>query len=508
MNTSTPASGQISASDAKRAARNVGVLMITSVLSKGLLFAWQIILGNWLGPTEFGIYGTVLGLFAISAPLTGLGMGMIAIREIAKKPEQIGQYAAAMLFAQTALSGVAYIALVAAGTIYGGNILAYTAIGGISLIIDMYGSIATDLFIAQEKMIVTSAMEVVHVVLRVGLAGFALWAGWGLLGVYIATIISGTLRSSILWIIHYTQNLRLDWAIDWRIIGIPMIIDMLPLSAGAVLSLGYDHADKLMMTGIIGVTNTGYLQPAFLIHFGVIELFSTAILVAMYPLMAKYHSANDNDTFGFIVEKLMRFMLMLVLPITIGLTIFADDVIQLIFSAEYLPTIPILRVYIWYTMLTLVSNVFARALLIQNRQRYTLLVTAAALSLNIVVNYILLTQTGKPIGAAIASVAAQALALILLAQTFRANGFNPSSMLPGFIRLAIVAAITSAVMILAGQIFWIIGLIAGGLVYLAGILFGRVLSDADWDLVYRLTAAMPGGHFIRRYWQRDVNINW
>ena len=507
MSVPPPESGQITAADARRAARNVGVLMIASVLSKGLLFVWQIILANWLGPTENGIYATVLGLFAISAPLTGLGMGMIAIREIARKPEKIGQYAAAMLFAQTALSGVAYIALVVAGTIYGGDILAYAAIGGISLIIDMFGSIATDLFIAQEKMIVTSTMEVAHVLLRVGLAGFALWAGWGLFGVYIATIISGILRSSILWIIHYRQHLRLDWEIDWHGLGIPMIIDMLPLSAGAVLSLGYDHADKLMMTGIIGETNTGYLHPAFLIHFGVIELFSTAILVAMYPLMAKYHSAN-SDTFGFIVEKLMRFMLMLILPVTIGLTIFSDDVIQLIFSEEYLPTIPILRVYVWYTMLTLVSNVFARALLIQNRQRYTLLVTGAALSLNIVVNYVLLTQTGDPIGAAIASVAAQALALIMLAQTFRANGFNWLSMFPGFIRLAIVTVIASVVMFLGGQIFWIIGLIAGGLVYLAGILFGRVLSDADWDLLYRLTAAMPGGHFIQRYWQRNVSINW
>lgn len=508
MSESTPASGQISASDAKHAARNVGVLMISSVLSKGLLFAWQIVLANWLGPTETGVYSTVLALFAISAPLTGIGMGMIAIREIASKPDKIGQYAAAMLFAQTALSGVAYIALVVAGTVYGGDILAYTAIGGISLIIDMYGNIATDLFIAQQKMVVTSAMEVAHVLLRLGLAGFALWAGWGLLGVYLATLISGAFRSSILWIIHRKQNLRLDWAIDWRLLGIPMIIDMLPLSAGAVLSLGYDHADKLMMTSFLGKTYTGYLQPAFMIHFGVIELFSTAILVAMYPLLAKYYSANDNETFGFMVEKLVRFMFMLALPVVIGLTIFADDVIQLIYIDEYLPTIPILRVYVWYTILTLVSNIFARALLIQNRQRYILVVTGAALSLNIVVNYVLLTQTGEPIGAAIASVVAQALALILLARTFRAKGFNPSSMIPGFFRLALVSVIATVVMIVAGEIFWIVGLIAGGIFYLAGILFGRVLSDDDWDLVYRLTAAMPGGDFIRRYWQRDVSINW
>jgi len=508
MSDATSDNLKISANDARLAARNVGVLMATGILSKGLLFVWQILLGNWIGATNYGIYGTVFGLFAISAPLTGISMGLIAIREIAKKPETVGQYAAAMLFTQTLFSGVAYVVLIIAGSYYGGDILAYTAIAGLSLIIDMFGNIAHDLFIAQEKMIVTSAMEIVNVLMRVALAGYAIWLGWGLLGVFIATLITGAIRSAIFWIIHWRQNLKFDWKFSWQILAIPMLINMLPLAAGAVLSLGYDHADKLMMTGIIGETNTGYLQPAFLIHFGVIELFSTAILVAMYPLMAKYHSANEDETFGFIVEKLMRFMLMLALPIAIALTVFADDVIQLIFNPEFLPTIPILRVYVWYTLLTLVSNVFSKALLIQNRQRYTLIVTGAALGLNIIVNFVLLTTTGNPIGAAIASVVAQALALILLAQTFRANGFNPAGIIPGLLRLLIVGAVAGVVMLFAGQIFWIVGLIIGGLVYLAGILFGRVLSDADWDLLYRLTAAMPGGSVIRRYWQRDVSINW
>ncbi|MEO1287707.1 MAG: flippase, partial [Chloroflexota bacterium] len=364
-------SASLQADDAKRAVRNVGVLMVASIISKGFLFFWSIWLTNWLGPTNAGIYSTVLGIFAVVFPLTGLGMGMIAIREIAKKPDQIGQYATSLLFIQTTLSGFVYVVMVVSAMTYGGDILGYSAIVGISIIIDMFGSIANDLFIAQQRMVTTSVMEIVHVVLRIMLAGFALYIGWGLIGVYLATIASGIVRSLILWGLLLRQEWQLNWQIDWQGLAIPMLIDTIPLSLGAMLSLGYDHADKLMMTGLIGETNTGYLSPAFLIHFGIIELFSTAILVAMYPLMAKYHS-DDNETFGYIVQTLMRFMLMLALPITLGLTVFSDDVIRLIFNDEFLPTIPILRVYIWYTLLTLVSNVFARALLIQNRQRYTL----------------------------------------------------------------------------------------------------------------------------------------
>lgn len=497
----------ISAADAKRAVRNVGVLMLASVFSKGLLFIWQIILGNWIGPTELGIYSTVGALFAISAPLTGLGMGMIAIREIAKKPEQIGQYASALLFIQTALSAVAYLALVAISTVYSEVIVVYAAVAGISLVVDMFGSIGNDLLLAQEKMHLTSVMEILQIVLRVAFAAYALWAGWGLFGIYIATIIAGVIRSVSIWALLFQQKLRLEFPVNWSIIAIPMLINALPLIAGSILSLGYDHTDKLMMTGIIGETNTGYLQPAFLIHFGVIELTSTAILVAVYPLLARYHH-EAAETFGFLVQMLFRFLLMLILPLAIAVTIFSDDIITTIYQNEFLPTIPILRVYIWYTFLTIISNVLAKALLIQNRQRYMLVVTIAALTLNIVVNYILLTQFGSPIGAAVASVAAQALALALFIQTFRSIGFSWLSMIPSSLRLTLIAGVSAIVMLIVGQVFWVIGAIVGGLVYLAGIIFGNVLSEADWDLLYRLTASLPGGTIIRRYWQRDTVINW
>jgi hypothetical protein len=39
-------------------------------------------------------------------------------------------------------------------------------------------------------------------------------------------------------------------------------------------------------------------------------------------------------------------------------------------------------------------------------------------------------------------------------------------------------------------------------------LFGRILRADDWDLLYRLAAAMPGSKLILKYWRRDVVLNW
>jgi len=505
----TPPAQTLSALDARRAARNVGALVVASVLSKALLFGWQIVLSTWLGPTDFGIFNTVMALFAIGTSIANFGIGMIAIRDIASHPKRIGQYAAAMLFSHTILSGLAYVGVVLASVAagYSPTIIAFMAIAGLSLIIDIFGSIGNDLLLAQERMVLASGVDVAQVVLRVALAGFALWAGWGLLGVYVATLVSGVVRSIVLLSVHYRDGLRPEWPLKRDIVR-SLLFNAAPLALTAFLSLAYQHADKLMTTSIIGVRNTGFLGPAFLINFGMIELLSTTILVAMYPLMSRYHDDNLTETFGYIVETLARFMLMVALPLALLLSIFAQDVILLIFSPDYAPTIGILQILIWYTLLTMVGNVFAKALLIQNRQRVILLIRVFTLALNIGLNAFLLLRYRDPRGAAVASVLAEALALALMAWRFRAAGFHWGRILPGSLRVLMIGGAAGLTMLGLGQVHVLAGMLGGGLIYAAGIVAARVLSSEDWDLMYRLVAAMPGGTFIRRYWQRDIVVNW
>ena len=48
-----------------------------------------------------------------------------------------------------------------------------------------------DLLIAREEMLKTSVVEIVHIIFRIGLSIIALSLGWGLVGVYLASMVSG-----------------------------------------------------------------------------------------------------------------------------------------------------------------------------------------------------------------------------------------------------------------------------------------------------------------------------
>ena len=295
-------SSTINSGDARRAARNVSALAAASVVSKGALFVWQLVLFAWLGAGDYGIYGTVGGLMVIGGSIANFGMSLIVIRDVAREPEKAGRYWAAMLFWQTALALLAYIGVNGFSIAYDATLRAFVALAGISLFIDLVGNAGYDLLLAREEMVKTSLVEICHILLRIFLSALALLLGWGLLGIYGAAILSGCLRSLALVWLNLRAGIRPHFPID-RDISLPLLVNSMPLALAAILTVAYQQTDKLMTTGILGVEGTGYLTVAFMINFGVIELFSTTALVAAYPLLSRYYGDGKDPRFGFMIEK-------------------------------------------------------------------------------------------------------------------------------------------------------------------------------------------------------------
>ncbi len=505
--TDIPTSSHLTGEEAKRTARNIGALVLASLLSKGALFIWQLVLAPWLGVLDYGIYGTVGALLAIAMPAASFGMGLILIRDVASAPKKAGHYWSGMLFLQTSLAILAYIGMNLGALGYSETIRGFTAIAGLSLFIDLFGSMGYDLLLSREEMAKASVVEIGHIFLRIGLAILALALGFGLLGVYIATFLSSIVRWIVLWGLNFRAGVYPQFPLD-RGTAWQLLVDSSPLAIAAVLSLAYQHADKLMTTGILGEEGTGYLTVAFVINFGVIEMLSTTVLTATYPLMSRVYQAGESTTFRMIIEKLALFMLVISLPLVLTLSIFASDITIPLFGEDFAPTAGILRILIWYTMLTMVANIFSKALLVQNRQRLTLMIRMAGLGLNILLNLILLNHWQDPRGAAVASIAAEGLILVLLIWQFQASGISWQQLLPNLARLLVLGIIVAIVMLMLQDIQFILAMVAGLALYIAGIIVGKILRPDDWDLIYRLVSAMPGGTIVQRYWRRDVSIRW
>ncbi|MBE2269984.1 MAG: flippase [Anaerolinea sp.] len=490
------AQAALTGAEARRAARNAGAIAAARVISSGVLFIWQLILGRTLGVAEFGIYGAVNALFSIGATVTSFSLSLIIIRDVARRPDTAGRYLSAALVFQTILALIAYAGINLLATNYDEAARAYVAIAGISLFIDMVGNLAYDQLLAQERMVTTSAVEVGHIAARIGLAGAALIAGWGLLGVYAVTLLTGIGRSAVLWWSLRRTGVHPVWRVD-PTIARPMLINAAPLALSALVNISYAQADRILSATFLTNKDTGDLNAAFVIIVGVIEILNTTILVALYPMMSR---AGGSNLFHFMVEKLAFFTLLIGMGVGLVFTLFADAIIVPLFGINYIETAAILRVLIWYASITMVFNVFANAMMVENRQRYLSAVHIVGFVLKLIVSFLLIQQYGV-IGVVTASVSIECVKLIALAAVTRLAWGHIA---PRLLRLALIVAISAAAMWALGQLHPLIGM-AGALIYAGGALL--LLAPDEWDLLYRLVAAAPGGSLITRVWRREVTIS-
>ncbi len=507
----TTTSSPISGAEARRAARNVGAIAAARILSSGALLIWQLILVRLLGSSDFGIANTVTSLFAVGVTLTTFGISAIYIRDVARAPQDAGRYAAASLTIQTVLALLAYVGISAAGLALGyeSTIRAFAAIAAISLFVDLTGNVGYDTLLARERMAVASFIDVAHIAARILLAGAALALGFGLLGIYVMTIVSGLGRAAAMWIALSRDRIRPIFPVERRLAW-ALILGGAPLAISGFINQLYTQIDKLMTTSVLTTTDTGHLGAAFVIIFGVVEILSGTVIVAVFPIMSRLFTPGQpleseaNATFRMLIEKLAFYSLLIVIPMGLIITLFSSAITIPLFGEDFIPTSDILGLLIWYAAITIVGNVYAQGLIAMNRQRTLLIVRSVGLVGKLTLNLILLPKIGV-IGAALASLVAE---FVVLFGLFSAYRIGWKILVPQVLRAFAAGVIGAGVMIVLGNLSPLIGMIGGSAAYAIAVLLLGTLRPDDWDLLYRLAAALPGGNLIRRMWKRDIPLNW
>ena len=135
--------GTVRAVETQRALRNVGALTLATLVSKGLLFLWQLVLARFLGESGYGIYGTVGAFIAIGAALTNFGTGAIVVREVARRPRLAGEFLGVTLWLRSGLALLAWLLLNAVAPLagYEAELRNLLALASLSLLVDTWGNL-------------------------------------------------------------------------------------------------------------------------------------------------------------------------------------------------------------------------------------------------------------------------------------------------------------------------------------------------------------------------------
>ena len=175
----------------------------------------------------------------------------------------------------------------------------------------------------------------------------------------------------------------------------------------------YSMIDVTMLTYMTNSVSVGYYTNASKI----IKTFSgtiTAIGAVLLPRLSIYYAEEKMEDFKNVVNEMIRTILILTIPASVGICFVAKDIVLFMFGKEFLPSTQIIQILSpLIVFMSLSGGIGAQILQTTNHERKYLAAVCAGAVMNLVLNFILIPLY-KQNGAAIASTITEAVVTVVM----------------------------------------------------------------------------------------------
>ena len=433
----------------RRVARNALFLGIADVANKLMMFVFYLIAARHLGVEQFGVLSFALAFVMMLAVFTDLGLGAVTAREIARDRGVARRHVSNAISIKIVASLLVIALIVVSVRLLGYPSSTVRVVGICSLFVIESAFTLYFGFVFQgfERMEFTAISRVLQtLVLIVGAImlshGSASAERYALLYVG-AGLVSAAFAWFALSIGFVKPGLSFDFG-EWR----RMLRLALPIGMAAAFVMFYYWNGSTLLSKFRGDAAVGIYSAPLRLVMG-LGLVGWSFSGALYPVMSRL-SITDPTRLSRLTELALKYMLILMLPIAVLGMVLARPSILLVFGSSYLPSVPVLRVLVWWIAAACLNSLLSSYFLSINRARVVTIQTGVALPVSIVANLVLIPGMGA-LGAAWAIVLAEtgSLAYLIVRQLQTENRVHLVPLLGSVVRsgLALMPATVAAVLV-------------------------------------------------------------
>lgn len=183
--------------------------------------------------------------------------------------------------------------------------------------------------------------------------------------------------------------------------------------SGSILALFGVRIELAIIGFFFTLTQVGYYAIGLTMSGMVVQL-SLFIVAFVIPRFGVLHDQADDEAFRKAFDGTVRWLTIVIAPITIGGAAIAPELIPLVFGADFLPAVWPASVLLIFSIPMALSAVISRAILAKNRSRDELRMTFAWCAVTIAALLAVIPASGQ-MGAAWVRGGANVLQLVILA---------------------------------------------------------------------------------------------
>ncbi|HGJ64917.1 TPA: flippase [bacterium] len=367
---------------------------------------------------------------------------------------------------------------------------------GISEVINAFAQLFRCTFRAYENM----GYEALGVIIeRTAVFLIGIWLvimGYGIVTFGVVVLIASVINLSFTSYIMLTKFTKLDLKSIKFGISIDLLKQSLPYAIGGILYMAYFRVDGVLLKNMLG--SEGNLAMGW---YGTGYSFVNALTIipgafsgAIMPVMSRTFASSRTIELDNLYTRSMKLMFMIGLPLAIGITFLADDIIKILYPLSRFELrdqealIIILKVLIWSGMLLFMN--FAITTLYRatdSRKAYTI-ITALSLCVNIISNIILIPKYSY-LGASISMIISESVFFVCGAVHVQKyickmkDAFSIGKIIIASIILTLILYAFKNIILINQYVHLIITFVMAMVVYSAFILLTKTLNKEDIAMI-------------------------
>jgi O-antigen/teichoic acid export membrane protein len=356
---------------------------------------------RYLGPDEFGLYSYAISFYGLFVAFVSLGMESISIRELVKHPEKRDEILGSVFYSQLvgALVSISLIVLILIVT----SAELYTSI--LILIISISSFFQTfnviDYYYRSKVKAKYSVYVLFLSVLLVSIIKFVfIIIGAPLIYFIFAYVLEFVFNSIGYIIIYHLQKLKIiNWKFDKKL-ALSLLKDSYPLILSGVVVSIYMKVDQVIIKNMLDAKQVGYYAAAVKLSESW-YFIPVAISNALFPAIVNAKNIS-KELYLTRLQKLYDVLAWIAIGISIPVSFFSAEIINLLYGAKFLSSAPILTIYIWAGTAVFLGVASSQYLVTENLTKISLMRTSIGMIANVILNIILIPLYGI-IGSAVAT---------------------------------------------------------------------------------------------------------
>ncbi|MFZ2322428.1 MAG: flippase [Ignavibacteriaceae bacterium] len=419
---------------------NTSWLLLEKIIRLVLNFFVTIAVIRYLGPDQFGLYSYAISFYGLFVAFVSLGLESISIRELVKHPEDRDKILGSVFYTQFVGAVIAIFLIIVTLVITSEEL--FTSI--LILIISISSFFQTfnviDYYFRSEVKAKYSVYVLFTSVLMVSLLKFTLiLLKAPLIYFIIAYAFEFVFNAIGYFIVYHIQKQKIiNWKFD-KNISLSLLKDSWPLILSGVVVSIYMKVDQVLIKNMLDVKEVGYYAAAVRLSESW-YFIPVAISNAIFPAIVSAKNIS-KELYQNRLQKLYDILTWVAIGISIPVSIFSSDIIKILYGSRFLPSAPILTIYIWAGVAVFLGVASSQYLVTENFTKISFFRTAIGMVANVVLNILLIPNYGI-IGSAFATLISYSLATfsILL---FKKTSYHFLMMLKSIFLLNLIPSIKS-----------------------------------------------------------------